>query len=544
MMLRLAARGCALLLITAGLSVTTGATAAAPAVPAIDGGLFVTTWDTSSVKTIKLNLYGAVDVAVAWGDGTASRFAGIRRPGTTGPLRHSYADGVSTHQVTVEGSFTRLGSSNFLHFPETLTSVDEWGPTGTTNLAFAFAETSELVHVDTIPAGVTNTSHMFERSGFDGAIDHWDTSAVIDMSHMFLHATRFNHPVGAWNVSHVTDMYAMFAGASSFNQPLGSWDVSSVTDMSLLLSGASDFNQPLGSWDVSHVTNMRAMFSGTPFNQPIGGWDVSQVTNMESMFAGTPFNQPLADWDVGRVTTTSNMFFFSRFNRPIGKWDVSSVTSMANMFETSPFNQPLNNWDVSRVINLTHTFSESPFNQPLDNWDVSNVASMIGTFWRARRFNQDLSDWCVRRISAAPANFDVEALSWTLPRPVWGTCPGEVPDTGPDTTPPSGLFVSAFSSGGSLQISGAAYDNRGVRSVTIAIRNLGTGRWLRRDGTWGAYQLLDTGVFDPGTTSTGWSFIKPLLPASYGISLVVVDTSGNRNPTPRPWRVVRVSDGD
>jgi surface protein len=511
---------------------------------AAEGGRFVTTWDTSTERTVKLNLYGEVDVDITWGDGTTDQMTGIRRPATTGPVKHTYTDALSTHQVTVAGSFTRLGSSNFLDFPETLTSVDEWGPTGTTNLAFAFAETSGLVEIDTIPAGVTNTSHMFERSAFNGAIGDWDTSAVTDMSHMFLDATSFNQPVGAWDVSHVTDMYGMFWGATSFNQPIGSWDVSHVTDMSHLLHRATSFNQPLGSWDVSRVTNMLAMFASTAFNQPINGWDVSRVTNMEAMFSASPFNQPLGSWNVGRVTSTANMFFFSRFNRPIGGWDVSSVTTMANMFEMTPFNQPLNGWDVSRVINLTQTFTDSPFNQPLDNWDVSNVASMNATFWRARRFNQDLSDWCVRRIPAEPVNFDVDALSWTLPRPVWGTCPGEVPDTGPDTTSPSGVFVLASSSGGALQVSGAAYDNRGVRRVALAVRDRATGSWLRRDGTSGAYQLLDVFVEHPGTTSTIWSFLREIGPGSYGLSLVVVDTSGNRNPTPRPWRVVRVSDGD
>jgi len=45
-------------------------------------------------------------------------------------------------------------------------------------------------------------------------------------------------------------------------------------------------------------------------------------------------------------------------------------------------------------------------------------------FEDAVAFNQDLSSWCVSNIPFAPAAFDRRATAWTLPRPVWGTCPG------------------------------------------------------------------------------------------------------------------------
>jgi hypothetical protein len=48
---------------------------------------------------------------------------------------------------------------------------------------------------------------------------------------------------------------------------------------------------------------------------------------------------------------------------------------------------------------------------------------MLGMFYDASSFNQDLSNWCVSRISAEPLNFDLNADLWVLPRPVWGTCP-------------------------------------------------------------------------------------------------------------------------
>ena len=65
----------------------------------------------------------------------------------------------------------------------------------------------------------------------------------------------------------------------------------------------------------------------------------------------------------------------------------------------------------------------SAFNKPLNNWNVSNVTYMSDMFYNASAFNQDLSMWCVSNILITPAEFDTGATNWTLPRPVWGTCP-------------------------------------------------------------------------------------------------------------------------
>ena len=44
-------------------------------------------------------------------------------------------------------------------------------------------------------------------------------------------------------------------------------------------------------------------------------------------------------------------------------------------------------------------------------------------FYGAKAFNQDLSQWCVSKIPTKPSEFDFSTTAWTLPRPVWGTCP-------------------------------------------------------------------------------------------------------------------------
>ena len=107
----------------------------------------------------------------------------------------------------------------------------------------------------------------------------------------------------------------------------------------------------------------------------------------------------------------------------ISNLDVSNATEMNSMFSDSSFNRDISGWDVSNVDHMGSMFYLSSFNQPIGNWNVSNVTQMRSMFDGASNFNQNLSQWCVSQIPAEPREFDFDATSWTLPRPVWGTCP-------------------------------------------------------------------------------------------------------------------------
>ena len=133
--------------------------------------------------------------------------------------------------------------------------------------------------------------------------------------------------------------------------------------------------------------------------------------------------------DVTKVVTSKITNFerlFSNkteFNQSIGNWDVSNVTNMYDTFYGTNFNQDISNWDVSNVRLMQGTFAKSQFNQPIGNWDISNVNNMRYMFWDASTFNQDLSNWCVTNFTSVPLDFDTGATAWTLPKPIWGTCP-------------------------------------------------------------------------------------------------------------------------
>ena len=103
----------------------------------------------------------------------------------------------------------------------------------------------------------------------------------------------------------------------------------------------------------------------------------------------------------------------------------SNITQIQYMFSgATSFNQDISMWDTSNVTHIQYMFNgASAFNQPLNSWNVSNVNNMQSMFENAIAFNQDLSQWCVSNITEHPSIFDLGATNWTLPKPVWGTCP-------------------------------------------------------------------------------------------------------------------------
>ncbi|MFT4303151.1 MAG: BspA family leucine-rich repeat surface protein [Candidatus Woesearchaeota archaeon] len=283
-------------------------------------------------------------------------------------------------------------------------------------------ETACTSHVTSFnPSGNWNTGLFYNSVlGFQPNISHWDTSSVISMFAMF-YSSQFNGDISIWDTSLIADMGYMFFN-SQFNQDISNWDTSSVTSMFVMFAYSS-FNQDISNWNTSLVTSMSSMFEGSLFNNNISNWDVSKVINMDSMFTDSQFNQDISNWNVSSVTMMAGMFAGATFDQDISNWDVSKVIDMEVMFRDSPFNGDISNWNVSSAEVMTQMFMGSQFNGDISNWNVSSVNDMHSMFYSAEYFNQDLSGWCVEKIGSKPTGFDDGASNWSLPRPVWGSCP-------------------------------------------------------------------------------------------------------------------------
>jgi len=278
-------------------------------------------------------------------------------------------EGASVGNVTNTGQLNCPGASEFLYY----------APNGVTVKAYPAAVSGQEYELD----GVTYLV-LEDRAALNAAI-----SAGRDLSTVV--TTR------------ITFLNSAFYDNTTFNDDISSWDTSNVTTMNSMFSGATAFNQNIGYWDTSNVVEFIQMFfEAVNFNQDIGNWDTSSGANFNSVFYGaTSFNQNLNNWDLSSATTMRFMFgFASSFNGDITGWDTSNVVVMEAMFAYA-----------------------TAFNQNIGGWDTSSVISMPLMFRDCVAFNQDLSNWCVTNITSEPIFFSLNTPSWSLPKPVWGTCP-------------------------------------------------------------------------------------------------------------------------
>jgi surface protein len=295
-------------------------------------------------------------------------------------------------------------------------SVYEWGADFSWNNAIKLYNMSWLLNVKTIKdnkfgQALVDSIDVTGQSAFRGAtqatrydvLDSIDFSNVTSMNSMFRSNTNFNQDLSGLDTSNVTDMGVTFYLASSFNGNVSTWNLANVTTVASMFRDATSFSGGVANWNVSNVGNFYGMFyNASSFNEDISGWVMSGAWRIAAMFRGTSiFNQDISGWDVSAVEDFSYMFYQNKvFNQPIGTWNTSTATTMDSMFRDA-----------------------DAFNQDIGPWDTSSVTDMDYMFYLNGAFNQDLSQWCVSLIASTPTSFNSSTPQWTLPKPVWGTCP-------------------------------------------------------------------------------------------------------------------------
>jgi surface protein len=142
---------------------------------------------------------------------------------------------------------------------------------------------------------ITNPSSFVGCSNLVSNATSVPTITTTNLNGTFAGCTNFNGPLNNWNLSGVLETRQMFQNASSFNQPLDNWDVSGVGDMQLMFFGATAFDQNIGSWDISNVaifinfmsTKTPSTFSTTNLNAIYNGWSLLTVQPNLTISFGT-----------------------------------------------------------------------------------------------------------------------------------------------------------------------------------------------------------------------------------------------------------------
>lgn len=383
-----------------------------------------------------------------------------------------------------------------------------------------------------LPAWMTDLTNMFSGARqFNQDISMWDTSHVTKMTSMFSTCDDFNQDISKWDVSKVTNMDYMFDGAESFNQDLSGWCVHSITSAPASFdNGTSNWAKPKPVWgtcpdaggpvtdpnliDVSGLGEPY-IFSTNSLKDPskemamsiriykYTAWQLVDldsnlvISNSNRYFApGVADNQSQSDeayitlqrtktgvsnyalytmalsvtFEGGRTTvpTTED----SEFN--LTQWGTETTRTMfhlKNTLTTIPNTLPPTVTSTSLMF-----YNNNLFNQDISVWDTSNVTEMEQMFNGASVFNQDLSGWCVSNIPVTPNYFSANANAWTLPKPVWGTCPSKepAPSTGTLKFTTQNLVIPSQRMKGTITLTGLSGDWQLLGGDTVLHSNVST----------------------------------------------------------------------
>ena len=291
-----------------------------------------------------------------------------------------------------------------------------------TNMSYMFSGCSSLTKLDLSSfdtSNVINMSHMIICSGLTNLnISSFDTRNVTDMSYMFSCKSLTTLNVSNFDTSNVTNMEHMFGNCSGLtNLDLSGFNTSNVTNMiSMFYSCSSLTNLDLNNFDTKNVTNMRYMFSTCTRlkNVDLSNLDTRNLTSMRNMFYScssltsldlSNFNTSnvidmygvfdscsnltslnISGFDTKNVTDMTYMFNSCKrlTSLDVSVFNTNKVTRMKEMFSScsSLINLDLSSFDTSNVTDMTYMFlgCSSLTNLDLSNFDTSNVIDMSGMF--------------------------------------------------------------------------------------------------------------------------------------------------------------------
>jgi surface protein len=299
--------------------------------------------------------------------------------------------------------------------PTTTTTTTAAPATTTTTAAPATTTTTAaatpMIMTFNVASNGDSITLPYSPSGtYSGTINWGDgetsVNSYANRTHIYLNAGNYDVTING-----VASMFNFFVNNTSKDRikDIKQWgnvgisqSVSAMFSSCTNLTGISATDSPMffGTYTGGSMFYLCTSLGTTTTN--MSHWNVSIFVDMGSMFAGC-----------------------TNFNSDISSWNVSNVTNMSGVFNSATsFNQNISGWNVGNAISMEYMFGgSSSFNQNISNWDVSNVTDMGHMFLSASSFNQDLSGWCVTNIPTTPSNFATGATAWSLPKPVWGTCP-------------------------------------------------------------------------------------------------------------------------
>ena len=244
---------------------------------------------------------------------------------------------------------------------------------------------SYLAVEDAFKRGISEVSIL--RTGSSSASAGGDT--VENNSNLIFSVESYNNP---------TNSYPLYI---YFDAPQGDWE---ITESGVVVADSTGFT---AEW-------VDLVFDGSGgadiyFN--ISTPDIKQFeSNVTASYVGIYYN---GDYTAERESPLGEIII-KQFSSKIPEFSTQLFSTLLQVPQTIP----------PELVDINRLFIDAYlFNQDISMWDVSNVVNMNRMLESAKTFNQDLSEWCVPNITSLPESFDLNTPQWTLPKPVWGTCP-------------------------------------------------------------------------------------------------------------------------